>query len=242
MARTKSPEMVAVNKDITTRGGKALTELDFTREHSPLYDIANRLLKMKDGSYIYTDDEDILFTYDELISKYIGQLYNDDETLLPFGVAPLFGIDKDSPLAKRIAHPKYLHIGIGAMECSNCGERVREASVIETKINAWVNYSKLIKKFRNEIYQTFPNWNDMLIKERLIYLNSLKATHDISFVQDSSPKLNAYIHYLQKYYKSKDIASKTIHASASFLLELNLPNIDTIKIATQIAEQSALNK
>lgn len=38
--------MKAVNIDVTLKGATAFTEIDFTREDSPLYSVANALLRI----------------------------------------------------------------------------------------------------------------------------------------------------------------------------------------------------
>lgn len=152
----------------------------------------------------------------------------DDVTMMKEATAQLFKLGHEA-LVSSIACEEYM---VSYHDDINI-EPSESLSSIGTKLQQYKEYSSLVMKFKEQQIKDHKEWSTSP-KAKHEYKKRWKAFSQTPLFKDNKlPK--QYLEYFNNYGINQHLKAK-----AEFLLNLDLPNINSIQIAKKIAEFSAI--
>ena len=216
------------------------------KEKHPIFGLhLNKLMKMFNSKDIKEAiDFSLLIT--TVLEKMREEVKNHDDVLdAPLGdeknaiaeaTAELFGLT-NMPLSKEVAHSDFFHIvnfGFVSKDKYDCS--FEEDPSISEKINTWVEYCKQLDSIKPFLTKRYPRWNKADAKTKAGYIEELQTLSNQLEEAHVTSSLVPVLRYLNDYRGLNALTT----AKAIKLLDLNLPNINTLTIARKIVRNTNL--
>jgi len=139
--------------------------------------------------------------------------------------AKLLGLSKES-LIHKVKHIDYIKSYI------QIKENVYE-SFYKNPIDSWIRFCKDIDKVIEYINKEIPNWDELVKKEKIIYIRSWESVPEAPFIRGINLK------YFIKFISNYELNEKR-KVKIEYLLGLNLPNVNNEEIAMEVLEDTRL--
>ena len=143
--------------------------------------------------------------------------------------AQFFGLTNES-LTKRLMDVQY----VKAMDIQTLSDDEYEScKVLKVKnLEKWAKFCLSIDQMITYVKLKYPNWDTLKKLDKKKYISTLESLSSQPFMYDTK-NLKYFILFLKKYGLNQGKRFK-----AQYLLQLGLPNVNTLKIALEITNDS----